>query len=80
MGENKYPLAGAAKPAGGREHEVVGLACHGNSVLQSPLLSLCLLALSLTNLAYHGLPASISFSGLVWVGFHAIFLVFKDVT
>jgi len=78
MGENKYPLALLSLPSA--EHEVVGLACHGNSVLQSPLISLCLLALSLTNLAYHGLPASISFSGLVWVGFHAIFLVFKDVT
>jgi hypothetical protein len=45
----------------------------------------CLLAcpLSLSDqscVAYHGLVASMSFSRLIWVGFHAVFLVFKDDT
>jgi hypothetical protein len=62
-----------------------GLACHGNSV---PLCCFaCSLALpvSLTSLALRCVPwtsssLAISFSGLVRVGFHAVFLVFKDGT
>jgi len=54
------------------EHEVVGLACHGNSVLQSPLLSLCLLALSLTNLCLPWTTSQHLFLrfGLGWLSCH----------